>query len=144
MEVIRFRHIGIVVKNLDKQLYFYNDLLGLEIYYHETEKGKFLETILNKKNVEADIYKLGRNNNIIVELLHFSDYHKSESKKLFDTGLTHFAITVDSVDKIYKKLIENKVKFISFPELSVNGKYKVCFCRDFEGNLLELVEEINK
>ena len=40
-----FRHVGIVVKDLEKQLQFYRDYLGLEVYYSQIEKGNFLENL---------------------------------------------------------------------------------------------------
>ena len=46
-----FRHVGIVVNDIEKQLYFYKDLLGLDILYHEIESGYFLNKIL-KTNPE--------------------------------------------------------------------------------------------
>ena len=45
-----FRHVGIVVNDLDKMIWFYQDLIGLEIIYDKIEEGRFLNHILNSNN----------------------------------------------------------------------------------------------
>ena len=45
-----FRHIGIVVNNIEKMLFFYSEILELEIISDEIESGKFLNKILGYQN----------------------------------------------------------------------------------------------
>lgn len=137
-----FRHIGIVVKDLKKQIFFYKDLLGLEIYYSEIEKGIFLETILGFNGAEAKIYKLGKEGKTLVELLEFTEKHIVENKKINFSGITHFALTVEKIEDLYTNLVFNGIKFLSPPKVSDDGKHKVCFCQDYDGNYIELVEKI--
>lgn len=139
---VEHRHTGIVVNNLRKQLEFYRDLLGLEVYYSKVEKGSFVNKILGSKGHRPLIYKLGSGGKNIVELLYFEDAEKSKAKKLFNTGFTHFAITVKDLDKLYLLLKEKSVKFVNTPEVSPDGLHKVVFCQDFDGNFIELVEVI--
>ncbi len=138
-----FRHVGIVVKDLNKQLFFYKDLLGLDILYNQIESGYFLEKILNIDNVKIDIYKLGLQNKTIVELLHYEVIEDSDLyKKINSNGITHFAITVDSLEKTYDILKQRGVSFLSEPVINQSCTHKVCFCMDFENNFIELVEEL--
>jgi catechol 2,3-dioxygenase-like lactoylglutathione lyase family enzyme len=137
-----FRHIGIVVKDLEKQLFFYKDLLGLEIYYNELEKGTFLDTILKTKNTEINIIKLGKLNQTIVELLKFKDNSSlNEINNIKSFGYTHFALTIDNLNELYYFLLKKNVEFLSAPSLNNSGEFLVCFCKDFENNLIELVEK---
>ena len=46
------------------------------------------------------------------------------------------------MDKIYLDLLELGLKFNKNPQRSPDGKAKVCFCRDYDGTLIELVEEL--
>lgn len=137
-----FRHVGIVVKDLEKQLFFYKDLLGLEVYYSQVEKGIFLETILGFSGAEAKIYKLGKEGKTIIELLDFTEKYTIENKKINFSGITHFALTVEKIEYLYTNLVFNGIKFISSPKVSEDGKHKVCFCQDYDGNYIELVEKI--
>ncbi len=138
-----FRHVGIVVKSLKKQLKFYQDILGLEIYYHKVEKGEFIEHILggfeDMEGIEVEIVKLGKHENTIIELLNFkTPYNLDNTKLLYDFGYTHFAITVDNIDELAKK-----VKILNKPKINPEGTFKVCFCKDPEGNYIELVQCIS-
>jgi len=137
-----FRHVGIVVKDLEKQLKFYKDLLGLEIYYSQIESGPFLENLIGYTKIKPLIYKLGKNNNTIVELLYFDNYESVHNKKLINNGITHFALTVENVDDLYIKLKNEDIHFISEPSISDDKKHKVCFCQDYDLNYIELVEKI--
>jgi catechol 2,3-dioxygenase-like lactoylglutathione lyase family enzyme len=137
-----FRHVGIVVKDLEKQLQFYKDYLGLEVYYSQTERGLFLENLIGYTKVEPLIYKLGKNNNTIVELLYFKDYELVNNKKLINNGITNFALTVENLDELYIYLKNKGINFVNTPSLSEDKKYKVCFCQDYDLNYIELVEKI--
>lgn len=137
-----FRHVGIAVNDIEKQLSFYRDLLGLEVYYSQEEKGLFLESLIGFAGASAYIYKLGKDNKTIVELLKFNKNIETGKKNLNSFGITHFAITVEKLDDLYLNLSSSGVKFINKPLISEDGKHKVCFCQDFEENYIELVEKI--
>lgn len=137
-----FRHVGLVTKNIQQQLSFYKDLLELEVYYNEVEGGEYLENLLGIKNTSANIYKLGKNKQIFIELLSFNEMNESHSKKLNDFGITHFAITVENIDKLHNNMKNNNVFFVTEPIMTQNNKHKVCFCKDYEGNYIELVENL--
>ena len=136
-----FRHVGIVVKDLEKQLKFYKDLLDLEVYYNKIEKGHFLESLIGEKGASPLIYKLGKNDKTLVELLFFG-YGEESEKKITTYGLTHFAINVDDIEKTYNKMKDYGINFISPPLISDDKKVKVCFCQDYESNYIELVQVI--
>lgn len=140
-----FRHVGLVVVDLERQLSFYRDLLGLEIVYHEVESGSFLEKILSLSGVSIEIYKLGRGGQTVVELLKYNypEEEPNEREIVFNKpGLNHFALTVSDVDSLYEKLSGVGVRFISEPTVNEMSTHKVCFCRDYESNLIEIVEEL--
>ena len=138
-----FRHVGIVVNDVEKQLIFYKDLLGLEVLYHQIESGEFLETILSIPKVKIDIYKLGIKGSTIVELLHYIDKdNESKDKHINFNGITHFAITITDLDNTYNSLKRFGIQFLSDPQVNLQKTHKVCFCRDFENNLIELVQEL--
>ena len=134
-----FRHVGIVVNDLDKMIWFYQDLIGLEIIYDKIEDGRFLNHILNSDNKSPRIIKLGRNNKTIVELLYFGDC-KINEKNLFDNGYTHFALTIEDSNSLYDKFIKNDLSVINTPIISDEKTVKVFFGVDPENNIIEFVE----
>ena len=134
-----FRHVGIVVNDLDKMIWFYQDLIGLEIIYDKIEEGRFLNHILNSDNKSPRIIKLGQDNKTIVELLYFGDC-KINEKNLFDNGYTHFALTIEDSNSLYDKFIKNDLSVINTPIISDEKTVKVFFGVDPENNIIEFVE----
>ena len=107
-----FRHVGIVVNDLDKMLWFYRDFIGLEILYDKIEEGRFLNHILNSDNESPRIIKLGFDNKTIVELLYFGSCDVNK-KSLFENGYTHFALTINDVNFLHNKFIDNNCVLVS-------------------------------
>ena len=138
------RHVGIVVRDLDAMLAFYRDLLGLEVEVDFRETGEFIDTVQGLAGVNVRMVKLALGDGTLVELLH-DEGHPADALlrlRLCDPGLTHFAVTVDDVADVHAKWVEAGLEVASAPVTSPDGKARLFFGRDPEGNLLELVEEL--
>lgn len=139
------RHTGIVVNNLQKSLKFYRDLLGLKVKTRAVEFGNYIDRMNGKNAIRVTTVKMSADNGpTLVELLKF-DMPKVKSKKApgpFKIGPTHLAFTVDNLEKVYQKLLANGVHFNCPPVTPPNGKAKATFCKDPDGALIELVEEL--
>ena len=140
MNIISHRHSGIVCKDINLLLEFYTKNLYLEILYHEIESDDFFQNLTGEKS--AEIYKLGKENNIFLELLFFDDTKSKPNKSINDTGITHICLNVSNLDELYFELSNKKINFISKPLINNSKSAKVCFCYDPEGNLLEFVESL--
>jgi catechol 2,3-dioxygenase-like lactoylglutathione lyase family enzyme len=140
MNIISHRHTGIVCKNIDVLLDFYHNILSLDILYHELEKDDFFQKLTGKKS--AEIYKLGKENNIFLELLSFDNTELQPNKLINDTGITHICLNVSNLSELYFELSNKKIIFINEPLINNSKTAKVCFCYDPEGNLLEFVESL--
>ncbi len=142
--IIKIRHTGIVISNLEKSLHFYRDLLGLKIKRDMLEGGEFIDSISNLKNVKVRTIKMSADDGNLVELLWYKSHPRKSggAKEICTTGVSHIAFTVENIDYEYKRLKDRGVKFHCLPQISPDNKAKVTFCRDPEGNLVELVEEI--
>ena len=137
------RHVGLVVQDIDKAFYFYRDLLGFSIFKDVLESGSFIEHILGIPNVKVRTIKMHCGKEGLLELLHFEDHHIASKAKAFtQQGFTHIALTVNNMNALYEHLKKAEVSFVAVPKMSPDGHAKVAFCCDFEGNYVELVEEI--
>ncbi len=137
------RHVGIVISNLDKALYFYRDILGLEIEREMIESGKYIDNLSALKGVRVKTIKMSADNGNLIELLYYGSHpRKSINRDICDIGYSHIAFTVESLHYEYKRLKEKGIEFNCIPQISPDGKAKVVFFRDPEGNLIELVEEL--
>ena len=136
------RHTGIYVSDIGKMKSFYAECFGLAEKSHGNEGGNYLETLLGVNNIAIENYKLCDKNGFIIELIKTEDdYERHVFPKVCHIGCLHVAFTVSNIDKVCHFIQENGGEMISKPIFSPDGKVKVCFCRDPEGNYLELVEE---
>jgi catechol 2,3-dioxygenase-like lactoylglutathione lyase family enzyme len=138
------RHIGIVVKNIENSLKFYQDLLGLKIIRDMNEQGSHLDNMLSLDNVEVRTVKLSINENItLIELLEFKSHNDNEVRNFYTIGASHVAFTVKNIEKLYEELSKKDIKFNAPPQKSPDGFVKVTFCKDPDGTPIELVEMLN-
>jgi catechol 2,3-dioxygenase-like lactoylglutathione lyase family enzyme len=138
----RMRHIGVGVRDLEKMVAFYRDYLGFEVVRRMEESGPFLDGLQALKDVKVTTVKMAPPGDTVqIEFLKFH-VHASDNAppSVNDNGVTHIALTVDDVDAIYGQLTALGLKFNAAPAVSPDGKAKVTFGRDPEGNLLELVQ----
>ncbi|OGX23517.1 MAG: hypothetical protein A2Y03_05065 [Omnitrophica WOR_2 bacterium GWF2_38_59] len=135
------RHTGIVVADLEASLKFYQDILGFSIVKKMDETGDFIDNILLLENVKVTTVKMASSSGQMIELLKYQS-HPADQKKhdINDVGISHIAFTVDDLDVVYKRLMDNKIQFNSSPQISPDGYAKVVFCRAPEGTMIELVE----
>lgn len=138
------RHIGIVVNNLSKMVEFYKQL-GFEEFIETNIKGKLIDELIGLHDSNIDIVKLKSiKDNSIIELLRYNNINNSDKYNnfLFQQGTFHLAFTVDDIDEIYETLKSVGIKFNS-PPLFTDDNVKVCFCKDWENNWIELVEDLD-
>ena len=144
--MVNVRHFGIVVQDIEKSLWFYRDLLGLEVAKDMVESGDYIDNFSDLEDVKVRTVKMfDKSKNGMVELLSYESHPDKNGvniKPINILGCSHVAFTVDNLDEKYKELVNKGLKFNSQPQLSPDGFAKVTFCRDPEGCLVELVEEL--
>jgi catechol 2,3-dioxygenase-like lactoylglutathione lyase family enzyme len=144
MKLQSIRHTGIVVRNLDQAVAFYQ-ALGFKTWKRELEQGQFLETVVGLKNVRVETAKLNAPCGALLELLEYHSHpvqmeiSPQSSNKL---GCSHIALTVDSIDEALECVQNQGGSLVNPPSTAPNGKVRVAYCHDPEGNLMEFVEEL--
>lgn len=140
------RHTGIVVRDLKKMQRFYQDILGLKLIKKMHESGDYIDTICALKDTRLTTVKLKAGNNGLIELLCFHSHPSLTKGKrhLYDIGISHIALTVGDIAKEYRRLKKAGIRFNSKAQISSDGRAKVMFLRDPEGNLIEMVEVLNR
>jgi len=142
MAIKNIRHTGIVVTDMERSLEFYRDVMGLEPVIDFSEKGAFIDTISKGAGIDLRMIKLVAEDGGMVELLQYVSHPQGDrgDNKLWETGPTHVAFTVDDVDKTYSEWSARGVPCCSAPAVSPDGKAKLFFCQDPDGTYLEIVE----
>jgi lactoylglutathione lyase len=145
------RHIGIVVRNLDESIKFYNGILGLSIYKRHTEKsGQFIDKLVGINNVKLEWVKVIIPKGGLIELMQFHSHPYPDvlrDLEMFPSnrlGCSHISLTVDNLSQLYDELIKNGYKCNSEPLISPNGKVKILYCHDPDGTILELIEDLKE
>ncbi len=146
--VTSIRHVGIVVRDLEKSLEFYSGVLGLEIYRRLTEEGPFMDELTGIKGVKLEWVKLIIPKGGLIELLQYHSHpdtatlsrpNPSPSNAL---GCSHAALTVTNLDELYSKIKAKGYTTKSPPLLYPNKAGKILYCHDPDGNILELIEDL--
>ena len=136
-----YRHTGIICEDIDKSLYFYQDLLGLKVIQDFWDSSDYINKITGLDASNIHMIKLQAEDGTVLELLEYVT-HPTELivQPIHNVGLCHIAFQVRDIDKAYKTLKKNKVHLISEPTLSSESIAIVCFCLDPNGMRVELVE----
>jgi catechol 2,3-dioxygenase-like lactoylglutathione lyase family enzyme len=137
------RHTGIVVRDLDKAIKFYEGL-GFSMWKKEFESGPYLDKVVGLKNVKIEIAKLKSPCGNLLELLQYHSHpldKKIKHQPSNQLGCSHIALTVKDIDEVLKNIQANGGSLVNFPITTPDGKFRVAYVHDHEGVLLEIVEE---
>ena len=140
---IALRHIGIVVSNLEKAIALYQDYLGCELVGKYPDlSGKYQEKLVGINNIAMDVAILRTQDNNRIELLEYKNYPGKKRKPVLsnDIGASHFALTVEDIDELYKIRNNFEVSFISAPLISPDGFVKVAYAVLMDECIVELVQ----
>ena len=81
-----------------------------------------------------------------IELLEYKNCQGKKREPVLsnDIGASHFALTVENIDNLYKSRNNFKVSFISEPLLSPDGYVKVAYVILMDECIVELVEVLDE
>ena len=91
------RHIGIVVKDLTKSMEFYHKL-GFTLFHSaRKEDSDFIDKISAGKNILLYTTRVVNVHGDMIEFLEYNKHTITGQQTLFNTGLAHFALTVENI-----------------------------------------------
>ena len=132
----RVEHIGIAVRNLEKSLNFYQNVLGLEFLKQE---------IVESQGVKIAFLKVGESKIELLEPLN-ADSTIAKFIEKNGEGIHHFAVLVDSIEDKVRAMQAQGVKMIGDKPSEGADDMKIMFVhpKTTNGVLLELCEPIAK
>lgn len=120
MDITKIDHINVLTNNLESSIKFYTENLGFTLKgIQDYPEMKFRLACLEHRDV-------------VVELMETYDISKN-------TGLKHFAVSCEGIEKIYNKLKENNVKILH-GGIQRHGKISLFFIKGPSGELIEFIE----
>ena len=143
--IINTRHTGIVVQDLERAIKFYEGF-GMILLARMVEEGPYIDTLVGLSGTILEWAKLRLPDLSLLELLqyhsHPSDGGKDILQKSNRIGCSHIAFTVLDIEKTIQYILGNGGSIKNNYQFSPDGKVKVIYCYDPEGNILEIVQEI--
>lgn len=143
-EVTCLRHFGIVVGDMPKALEFYAGLMGLRPGPTVEEQGPALDKVLGAMDILVSTVKMrAESGETLLELLYFKSPPVLTGPNFYPfyrQGPTHVAFTVKALPALLDKIMAAGCEVMSPAQPSPDNKVLFAFCRDYEGNLVELVQ----
>jgi len=127
---MKIEHLGLWVQDLELMRRFY-------LKYFETSSG---EKYVNSKTEFQSYFILFGEGKTRLELMMRPDIFSDNSKRGFNMGIAHFAISVggkDKVNELTERIRNDNYTIFSEPRTTGDGYYETVVL-DPEGNLLEI------
>lgn len=138
---MQFNHVGIYVKDLDKMTNFYKQCFAMDIQVENfVAHNDLLDSLLEVSGSKLLVTKLVKDD-FMIELVQVT-YGKQDNaicNKLTDISAIHLCFTVEDIDSVIVN-VENCGGSKVTEVLEKPDGSKMCFCKDVEGNFLELIE----
>lgn len=145
-QVEGFVHSGITVKNLEKSLVFYTELLGFTLLKRQTNDVPYIYDIVEIAGLEKiEIAFLQTPDGTTVELLEYVGVatYPSEARSC-DYGTGHICLKVTNLHAMYHDLSAQGVQFVSKEVVTITaGNHKgalAVYMKDPDGYLIELMD----
>jgi predicted enzyme related to lactoylglutathione lyase len=139
----KIRHTGIVVRDIEKLVKFY-ETLGFKTQSRQIEEGQVIEQVVGLMGAVIETAKMTAPCGGILELLQYHSHPLQEPiqrQPSNQLGCSHIALTVKKVSQVLAEIEVMGGSRVNDPALIENKGLFVVYCHDPEGNLLELVEE---
>lgn len=133
-------HYGITVSNLERSIEFYTEILGMRVVDRFSMDPDRFGELLGVENGRADVAFLeGIGLRLELEEHANASANVNERTTPSDVGYPHLCLEVDDVRETYRSL-ESDVDFVSPPGSASESGATICYFRDPDGNLVELIE----
>lgn len=139
-----FFHTGFVVRDLEKSVAFYQDVMGLQLMNRVERSGEFPEKLLGFPGARLRLAFLNMGNGHLLELIQYIVPPSQESHvNRNDLGATHLAFFVDNIEDFYADMSQKGLRFFGEPAHLYEGDRvvrKALYGQDPDNNWLEFVE----
>ena len=145
MEFTGVSHVGICVRDLDKSLAFYRDILGMRVtrdQMQDTTTGGLPHVYKHPRKTRRTVYLRygeGDSSPYLVMTCHPGDNPDGDPIKLDQVGISHLSFSVRDLAGLVQELRQNGVEFAGPPDSFVNarGEVSAFYVYDPDGILVQ-------
>ena len=138
-------HTGFTVRDLDRALAFYRDVLGMEVVFEQEKRGGYLAEIVGYPDAHVRMAHLqfpgGGHRVELFEYLHPTP--QGDPGEPRDVGITHVCLAVDDIGALFERVVAAGASPLSQPvpvDTGANAGGRGVYVRDPDGVLLELFQ----
>ena len=139
-------HTGFVVRDVEKSVEFYRDVVGLNLTHRIERTGSPISQVVGYDDTHLKIALLDTGDGHRLELIQYVNPPPAErpTQERSVLGATHLAFEVDDMDEAYGAATSGGAKSLN-PPVKVDrvdpgtGKSLVCYLQDPDDNWIELV-----
>jgi len=148
MPLLGLSHVAICVRDLERTLAFYRDLLGFQVVkdaLQDTRTGG-LPHLYRDRHTQRRVVHLQAGTTPSIPILviteHPGDTVGGEPIMLDQVGISHLSFTVASVEEVTKRLLAQGAETCGPPEAfrDAQGRLRTVFFRDPDGILVQFDE----
>lgn len=145
MQIIQGHHTGLTVRSLSRSLYFYQELLKLQLVFAWNPKAEYLSKVTGYENADFHIAVLKVPGlDYFIELLEYRNVEVVDiDHGNGNPGIAHIAFKVDNLEEWYDYLKSKNVNSISdpvTPEIGPNKGGRLVYMVDPDGYRIELIQ----
>ncbi len=145
MDATGVSHIAICVRDLDKSLGFYRDILGMQVtldQVQDTTTGGLLHVYQQSRKTRRTVHlRYGDSASLpfLVMTSHPNEDADGQPIKLDQIGISHLSFTVKDVKALTEELVAKGVELAAPLEAFSNtqGEISTIFCYDPDGILVQ-------
>ena len=142
MEATGISHIAVCVRDMDKALAFYRDILGMKVkkdFIEDTSTGGLTHTYKHHRNTRRTVHIGWGSEPFLVMTSHPGDQPDGEPIKLDQVGISHLSFTVRDLKGLAQELLDKGIEFAGPTESFTNpqGEVSSIFVYDPDGILVQ-------
>jgi catechol 2,3-dioxygenase-like lactoylglutathione lyase family enzyme len=150
MAVLAVSHIAVGVRDMERALRFYRDVIGLEITSDRLQKFSSFTTAEEVSRRAVFLrWRSGPHESFVVLDQLLSGSAPGRAAALFDLGAHHFSLWVDSVDAVVERAQAAGFP-VHFPHVTDTedygeprgGRVKSAFLQDADGNFVQVDQRL--
>ena len=139
------QHTGLTVRDLERSLAFYRDVLGMELVFRQEKQGGYLAEIVGYPDAHVRMAHLAfPGDTHRIELFEYvAPSPRGQPGEPRDVGITHVCLVVEDIQSLHRRLEDAGVAFYSAPvavDTGANAGGWGLYLRDPDGITLELFQ----